>query len=792
MTFLKMWARGATPVLLCALAASGCAPLLQRGHKVDAAPQTILVRGETLVRTRTEIRAGNPLIAAAFRRLVSDADSALTTGPWSVTQKTHMPPSGDKHDYLSLAPYWWPDPAKPNGLPYIRRDGEMNPATRVDHDGLRFQAMVDAVEALALAGYFTGNAKYSRRAAYLLRVWFIDSATRMKPNLQFAQGIPGVSEGRGIGIIDLRHFPQLVDALGVLRLSSDWPVRDHRSVVAWSREYLRWLLTSKNGIEERAAENNHGTFTDSQLAALALFTGDSTLARQVFRDTRSRIDKQIKPDGSQPLELERTRPVHYSAFNLDAFTQVAELARHTGDDIWNYSSSAGGSLRAALVFMARFTDSVKKWDKPDVVPVGSEDFAVPLRRALLHFPDSALTSALRRLPIVPTASARQSLLYRPNASLSVFDSLTSAALVLAAQRLTAASTLDPAKGYPRFTETDGSWALRPAVQWTSGFFAGSLWYMYQLTGDSAWRSRAQRWTAGLERVKNIRTTHDLGFMIFDSFGHAGLLTGDSRMKEIVMTASASLASRYNPRIGAIKSWNVPATDTLRRTGWEYPVIVDNLMNLEMLFWAAENGGDPDWRRIAETHALTSSREHVRSDGSTFHVVLFDTTTGKKVRAVTWQGRADSSTWSRGQAWAIHGFAASYRRTRNPVLLQSAVRTADYFISRLPAGAVPYWDFHAPAGPGTPRDASAAAIAASGLLDLARFTDAASASRYRGAAERIISSLARSYTTKGTAMASVLMHSTGSFPHQSEVDVGLIYADYFFLESILRYKGIFLE
>ena len=371
------------------------------------------------------------------------------------------------------------------------------------------------------------------------------------------------------------------------------------------------------------------------------------------------------------------------------------------------------------------------------------------------------------------------------------DALFDRALASAAVKLErAATTLDTAKGYPRLVASSGNWEQRPKNQWTSGFFAGTLWYMYQATHDAKWRALAERWTAGLESNKTITGTHDLGFMIFDSFGRGYLLTGDPHYKQVILDASMSLVTRYNPKVGAIKSWDTERQTDPRRD-WKYPVIVDNLMNLDLLFWSAGHGGKPEWAQMAEQHALTTARTMQRPDGSMAHVGLFDPTTGQFERMTTWQGYSDSSAWARGQAWAIHGFTNAYGRTKNPILLAAAQKAADYFIVNLPADAVPYWDFRHPNIPNTERDASAAAIAASGLFDLARRTSGATSDRYRGAAERILISLATSYTA-GPESAAILKHSVGGHPENLEVDVSLVYADYYFLEAILRRKGLFLE
>jgi hypothetical protein len=372
------------------------------------------------------------------------------------------------------------------------------------------------------------------------------------------------------------------------------------------------------------------------------------------------------------------------------------------------------------------------------------------------------------------------------------DSLAAAALGRAAAQLRRSATaLDPAKGFPRATGADGRWEQGSARQWTSGFFAGTLWYMYQHERTPDWRALAERWTAGLEPSKTLTTTHDLGFIIFDSFGHGFLLTGNPHYRDVVMEASRSLATRWNPAVGAIKSWDTERASDARRE-WKYPVIVDNLMNLEMLFWSGTHGGDSAWARMAERHALTSSRAHLRADGSTAHVALFDPASGALERTVTWQGYADSSAWARGQAWAIHGLSASYARTRRPDLLSAAQRAADWFIAHLPMDGVPYWDFRHPGIPNTEKDASAGAIAAAGLYDLARWSDATAARRYRAAADRVVSALASDYLAPPTANGAVLRHSVGNRPEGGEIDVGIVYADYFFVEALLRRTGVFLD
>jgi hypothetical protein len=610
--------------------------------------------------------------------------------------------------------------------------------------------------------------------------------------LRYAQGIPGVVEGRGIGIIDLRHFPRVLDAVRVLERSGSWTEADARAFASWCDEYLTWLRESQNGREEAAELNNHGTLYDVQVASIALFLGNTSIARDVIGvSARRRISAHFAADGSQPGELERTRPVHYSLFNLDGFTQLAEMGRHVGVDLWSYTAPNGASLAKGIRFIAPFSDTARKWIKPDVSPVAPDAASIALRRAAAILGDRSLHATAVRASRARRSPSREVLLY-PGAtvtSLAELDSLASHALEYSRSVLAEnAERLDPSNGYPRVTLPDGTWEQRPYNQWTSGFFAGTLWYMYHLDRSDRWRRLAEKWTVGIAPAKDIRTTHDLGFMIFDSFGHGHDLTGNGDYRSIVTDASRSLASRYSPVTGAIKSWDTEGGTDRRRT-WKYPVIVDNLMNLDMLFRSAR-WGDSSWHSIAERHALTSARSHVRADGSTAHVALFDPSTGKLERTVTWQGVSDSSSWARGQAWAIHGFTTAYRFTRNDELLRAARRTADYFIANIPADGIPYWDLVHPDIPDVERDASAAAIAASGLLDLARQTSGPDADRYRRVAHRMMAALAADYLTEGTSSRAILAHSVGQRPQNAEIDVGIVYADYYFVEALLRMRGVF--
>lgn len=343
------------------------------------------------------------------------------------------------------------------------------------------------------------------------------------------------------------------------------------------------------------------------------------------------------------------------------------------------------------------------------------------------------------------------------------------------------SVRDPLK-LPISARPDSVWKTGGMYDWRSGFFPGCLWYAYEFSRDDSLKAAAIRWTEGLEPVKNYTGNHDVGFMMFTSYGNGYRLTGNPAYKDVLLTSARSLSTRFNPTVGCIMSWNP-------NSRWKFPVIVDNMMNLELLFWAARNGGGEDLRKIAETHALTTMKNHVRPDGSTFHVIDYDPATGAVRARNTAQGYQDGSAWSRGQAWGLYGFAMTYRETKNPVFLETARKIADYYIAHLPADSVPYWDFQAPNIPDEPRDSSAAAIAASGLLELSGFVDdGAVAKKYRTTAVSILKSLAQPpYLTVGTRTSAILAHATGAKPNNSEVDVSLIYGDYYFMEALLRLK-----
>jgi unsaturated chondroitin disaccharide hydrolase len=360
-------------------------------------------------------------------------------------------------------------------------------------------------------------------------------------------------------------------------------------------------------------------------------------------------------------------------------------------------------------------------------------------------------------------------------------------LPTAYQRLaSSADALDPAAGYPRSVDSaanppaQSTWSTKPVSDWTSGFFPGEMWLARELTGDQAWTARAQRWTAPIASQVHRTDTHDLGFVVDDSFGEQVRATGTGG--DDVVTAARSLATRYSPKVHAIKSWDTEGDDDQRGT-WRFPVIIDTTMNLELLDRAATMpGGDPAWKDIATQHALTASHTNMRPDGSVAHVAVFDPDTGAFLKRDTWQGAAPDSTWSRGQGWAIHGFAAQARAADNAELRAAAQKAADWWLAHTaPGSRVPAWDFSKPT---EERDTSAAAVAASGLLDLADQVGGPDGDRYRQAAGGTLDELATKDVAPGGP--ALLAHATGGKPQDDEVDVGIIYADYYFLEAARRW------
>lgn len=337
---------------------------------------------------------------------------------------------------------------------------------------------------------------------------------------------------------------------------------------------------------------------------------------------------------------------------------------------------------------------------------------------------------------------------------------------------------------PRTTK-NGKIQYTSFQDWTSGFFPGSLWYLYELTGKEAWKKEAEKYTEALEKIQYLTWHHDIGFMIQCSYGNGLRFANKEAYKAVIIQAAKSLSTRFRPGAGIIQSWNVTGGWQAQR-GWTCPVIIDNMMNLELLFEATALSGDSSFYKIAVSHADQTLKYHFRPDNSCYHVVDYDPKTGAVLHRHTAQGYAHESAWARGQAWAIYGYTVCYRYTKNKAYLEQAEKIAAYLFShpRMPEDLVPYWDFDAPKIPNEPRDASAAAVIASALYEL---NDYSKKQNYRKQADRIMTSLSTpAYMAKAGENGNfILMHSVGSIPHGAEIDEPLVYADYYFLEAMAR-------
>jgi unsaturated chondroitin disaccharide hydrolase len=325
--------------------------------------------------------------------------------------------------------------------------------------------------------------------------------------------------------------------------------------------------------------------------------------------------------------------------------------------------------------------------------------------------------------------------------------------------------------------------------WTCGFWPGILWYKYEYSKNDMWKQQAQRYSQALyPLVDSAAIDHDLGFQVFTSIGNGYRLTGDAIYKSILLRAADTVSKLFNPKVGTMLSWprEVSGVDWPLR----HNTIMDNMINLELLFWASNNGGSKQLYDMAVKHAETTMQNHFRSDYTSYHVVLYDTATGKKIKGITHQGYNDSSMWARGQSWAIYGYTMVYRETKDPKFLDFAQKVTDVYLKKLPDDLIPYWDFNDPAIPNAPEDASAACVVASALLELSTFvTDKARAEEYRMKAEKMLASLSSEKYQSRNVNSMFLLHSTGHKPNGGEVDASIIYADYYYLEALLRLKKI---
>jgi unsaturated chondroitin disaccharide hydrolase len=331
------------------------------------------------------------------------------------------------------------------------------------------------------------------------------------------------------------------------------------------------------------------------------------------------------------------------------------------------------------------------------------------------------------------------------------------------------------------------WRFTRPGSWTCGFWPGILWYVYEYTQDDYWKTEAEGFTKPvIPHVTGHARSHDVGFMAYCSIGNGYRLTGNPEYRQALLQAADSVAVLFNPNVGTFLSW----PNMVKRMDWPHNTIIDNMMNMELLFWAARNGGDKRLYDIACKHAETTMSHHFRADYSAYHVIVYNDRTGAYIKGVTHQGYADETMWARGQAWAIYGFTMAYRETRDERFLETARKASDIFLRRLPEDMIPYWDFDAPGIPDEPRDASAAAITASALLELSTLVDdGGESARYRTSAEKMLKALSSPAYQSRDANTSFLLHSTGHWPNSSEIDASIIYADYYYLEALIRLKKL---
>lgn len=332
-----------------------------------SAQQTFLLKPAVLSANKQKIKEGDPTLLRALSKLKTAADKALKNGPYSVTFKSRIPDSGDKHDYMSVGPYWWPDSSKPGGVPYIRKDGQVNPERFAINDAEFYKSLCHDVCLLGLAWYYTADERYAEHATKLLRAWYIDTATLMNPNLNYGQAIPGITKGRGIGLIDTRAVNKLIDGIQLLAGSKALSKKDYAAIQDWHKKFLDWMRNNPIGKDEADEANNHGTWYDVQAVSIALFTEQPALAKEMItQQTQQRISSQLKEEGSQPHELARTLSWNYSSMNLEGFFELAMLAENVQVDLWNYTTADNKSIRKAFTWMLPFAKGEQKWQHQQI------------------------------------------------------------------------------------------------------------------------------------------------------------------------------------------------------------------------------------------------------------------------------------------------------------------------------------------------------------------------------------------------------------------------------------------
>jgi hypothetical protein len=357
-------------------------------------PNTLVMNANRLQELKKQHQQQPLQIVADLRK---EADSLLNMKPFSVMDKAFTPVSGNKHDYMSQAPYFWYDSTKPNGLPYMRKDGVRNPEIYKITDRTYLGRLENATRILSLAWYFTGEEKYAQKSALLLRTWFIAEATKMNPHLEYGQAIPGINTGRGIGIIETVALITIADAASLLEGSTAWTATDHQAIQQWYADYLNWLLISKNGMDEHKAKNNHGTWYYAQAIDFALFTNNKIKAKELIEESKSRLDSQLTKEGKQPLELDRTNGLGYSTMNLRGWFTVATLAKKTSIDLWSYKTTEAAGLHTALDWLMPYAMGEKKWEYQQISKYSKSDIYPLLLQAGLAFKEQKYVTAAKEL-----------------------------------------------------------------------------------------------------------------------------------------------------------------------------------------------------------------------------------------------------------------------------------------------------------------------------------------------------------------------------------------------------------
>lgn len=368
-------------------ASPGQAPPPRQAGQTET-PDLLLTDGERLAATRRRVMAGDPALQSAMDELLDLADDALDQPLISVTDKEATPPSGDKNDYVSLAPYWWPNPDTEDGLPYVRRDGERNPQYK-GYDTPRLQAFGNTVTWLGFAYYYTGEEKYADAAVKHLNHFLVEPETRMNPRMPYAQFVPGVADGRKYGIIETLRLRWVPDAVTLMKGSDALTPKVEADVKRWFGEYATWLNTSKMGLAERDGDNNHGTWAKVQIGLFSAFAGDTDTTRRMVELAREAVSEQIEPDGKQPEELDRTTALDYSEYNLQGYTYLAALGEDLGIDLWGYETDEGAGMRAAADFILPYIKGEKQWTYEQIKDPKEYRYARTLRRLALGFNDPA-------------------------------------------------------------------------------------------------------------------------------------------------------------------------------------------------------------------------------------------------------------------------------------------------------------------------------------------------------------------------------------------------------------------